>query len=209
MKTLAVCDFCCCVLRCHLGYQSACPGAVAPQLWFLFGAWERGGSKSSPLELLARKEVLESASESRRFWSTVLPGAAHLPSGAAGLGLSWHQASVRGTAQEHRASCLPPAVFFGTPVPLQSRAPLASKCYSFKQTGPAKLSGWITKKSVSEASFGPSLRELSDPFMAAARLASSLLVGGHLQSCEHLSTRDPAWASLVRSPGAGLSFVHC
>lgn len=96
------------------------------------------------------------------------------------------------------------------PCALAKQSPISKQMLQFQTDRPCQAV-WVNHKEiiVSEASFGPSLRGLSDPFMAAARLASSLLVGGHLQSCERLSTRDPAWASLVRSPGAGSSFVHC
>lgn len=41
------------------GFPAPLPrGAIAPQFWLVFGVRERRGSKSSPLVLLAQKEVL-------------------------------------------------------------------------------------------------------------------------------------------------------
>lgn len=122
-EVLLVCDFCCWFWDVSWVPTPLALGAVAPQLPLLFGAWGRGGSKSSLLVLLAQKEILSQQVRIDDFAAS----ATCLSSRAGGWGPSWRQASARGTALKLGAWCLSPAVFFGIPVPLQSRTPLASE----------------------------------------------------------------------------------
>lgn len=136
---------------------------------------------------LAQKEASESASEKRPFRSIIwsLVPLVCLSSGAGSPGPSWHQASGRGAAPKTCAWCLPPAVSFGIPVPLQSRAPLTSEMSSFQTNRLCSLPslGEITEKSqcpmtplnlVSEHS-GNSFR------LEQQSVSAHLLAGGHLQ----------------------------
>lgn len=85
------------------------------QLHHSSGTWERGGSKSSPLVLLAQKEVLSQQVRRDGFVASPVSGVAVSP-----LALVAPVHPGDRPALEQGAWCLPPAVLFGIPSPCKA-----------------------------------------------------------------------------------------